>query len=113
MRNGEQIPVDRVTHDRMFTGGTDFGPDLLTTYDGPGSKGEIIQIMGSMPIRGIYVLIQMDLKDTEEPLNLLEVYVIGSQGLQLFCCVSLVYLFNLVLYYKMYLKSFSFSAIAT
>ena len=69
-------------------------PELLATYEGPGADGTIVEIMGARPARGPYVIIQMDLSDVRQPLNLLEVQAIGSQGSQLF--IVLLKLVNMV-----------------
>ena len=66
VRLTEKLPT---TGDAMYTGG-----QLLSTFKGPGTDGQIISVSGSAKI-GRYVLIQM--KNHQQVLNFHEVFVFG------------------------------------
>ena len=65
VRLTDEVPT---TGSTMYTGG-----QLLGTFQGPGTNGQVISVSGSAKI-GRYVLIQMDY---QQPLNLHEVFVFG------------------------------------
>ena len=59
----------------MFSGG-----DLLGTFKGPATRGQIIEIQskpGWETKKGRYLIIQMNHGDKPEPLNLAEVVAVG------------------------------------
>ena len=69
----------RVTNVLPTSGSTRFtGGQLLGTFDGPGSNGQIIPITSADSLCGKYVLVQMTLPGGEtDVLNLLEVTASG------------------------------------
>ena len=73
MRNVEVRVTDSLptTGDAMFTGG-----ELLGTFTGPASDGQLVEVEGETAIMGQFVLVQMD--NGRDVLNLAEVRVFGE-----------------------------------
>ena len=72
-KNAQVRVIDQLpsSGDSMYLGG-----ELLGSFSGPGTDGQVINITGLKPLMGRYVLIQMS--NANEPLNLLEVEVFSK-----------------------------------
>jgi len=75
IRMADELPADG---NSMFKGG-----HVISTYEGPGENGEVIEIKSNEEIWeeivGRYLIIQMDHTADPEPINLQEITVYGKQ----------------------------------